>query len=222
MTRRVPLYLVILVFLAFSQAWGHADRATEGGAAAAAPGAREALLRALDALTVTVELPRSSPYVEEIPKGDAGAKAAGGVVRLVVPVASEKWADLPLAEVGGEPITLDELWRTLRPAPEAGGERDDLVGAAARAREPMKLLERLIDIRLVVREAHEIGLHELPEVREYVEAFGRRTLREHLAEHRLRSVEADEAVVERLYREATREWRLRGVVFPEEADARAF
>lgn len=222
MKRRVPLYLVTLVFLAFSQAWGYGDLAGGEGAAGEAPGAREAVLKALEALTVTVELPGSAPYLKVIPSGDPVAKSSGDVVQLVVPVTSEKWADLPVADVGGEPITLDEFWRALRPGDEVVAEEDDVRAAAARAEEPMKLLHRLVDIRLVVREAEEMGLHELPEVRKFVDAFARRSLREQALQHYIRGVQADEGEIDRLYREATREWRIRGAVFAEEADARAF
>jgi parvulin-like peptidyl-prolyl isomerase len=221
MRLRILLYFAAMMLVTLSLAWGHAEWARGEAGDKDAPGAREALSRALESLTVTVELPRSSPRLEGLPKAGIEAASAAAVVRLTVPVSSDRFANLPVAEAGEEPITLGALWRALRPAEDGEGE-ETAAAAAARAREPMKVLDRLVTTRLIVGEAREIGLDRLPDVRNLVEVFTRRTLRENLLQRHIREIDADPAEVEKLYREAVREWRIKALIFKEEQDAEVF
>jgi hypothetical protein len=171
-----------------------------------------------DNLTVTIELPRSSPRLQVLTQPEIDSATVAGVVRLRVPVASGRLAGLPLAEVDGDTVTVSDFRRALLPA----GEEEAEEPSPPRMKNPMELLERLVNIRLVAREAREIGLDEIPEIRNLVDVFSRRTLREHLILRRTKGVEADEAEVEKLYKEAILEWRIKAILFKEEKDAAAF
>jgi parvulin-like peptidyl-prolyl isomerase len=167
---------------------------------------------------VTIELPLSSPHLHLLSQSEIEAASVGGVARIRVPLDSEQLEGLPLAEVDEQPVTLGELRRALMPAVAEGGEAPSSPGKA----NPEEVLARLVGIRLIVREAREIGLDELPEVRNLVDVYSRRTLRELLILRRVKGVEADEAEVEKLYREAVREWRISALIFKESKDAEAF
>ena len=65
-----------------------------------------------------------------------------------------------------------------------------------------------------------MGLPELPEVRNMVDSYASTALREQLMERRVAKVEAPEKEVERLYKDATREWKLFSVMFEKEDDAK--
>jgi parvulin-like peptidyl-prolyl isomerase len=134
------------------------------------------------------------------------------------PVARAQDVDPPAqdiaAEVNGEPITLQELEAAIKEASQAG----DPTSAQSR----QQVLERLINIRLILQEAREIGLDEIPELREMVEAHGRVTLREHLLESVVQDVVIPEETLEASYRQAVQEWKLVSLLFAKEEDAKSF
>lgn len=125
--------------------------------------------------------------------------------------------DLPVAKAGGEVVTVDDLAQALTLAHEGAEE-----GAAGKKNDATVILQRLVDVRLVVEEARAMGIGELPELRREIAAFETRTEREHLQQKALRGVKADPLATERAYHLATKEWKLRSVLFQKEADARTF
>jgi parvulin-like peptidyl-prolyl isomerase len=110
-----------------------------------------------------------------------------------------------VATVAGEPITLDELNRDLASA--SGGRKSEVLG-------------RLINVSLVVQEGKRIGLDELPEIRNMVDAFSKVTLREELLERRVKDIKVDEKEVEKLYRESIKEWKITSLLFEKEEAAK--
>jgi len=121
-----------------------------------------------------------------------------------------------VALVNGEAITLDELNRALAsrsgPTEKAG---------KASPKETREVLTRLVDVRLAVQEGRRMGLPDLPEVRNMVESFAATALREELMARQVAGVKVpDKNEVERLYRDATREWKLFSVMFAKEEDAK--
>jgi parvulin-like peptidyl-prolyl isomerase len=110
-----------------------------------------------------------------------------------------------VATVNDEPITLDELNRDL---PFAQGTSKS------------ELLKRLINISLIVQEARRIGLDELPEIKNMVDAFSKLTLREELMERRVKGIKVDEKEIEKLYKELIKEWKISSLLFEKEENAK--
>jgi hypothetical protein len=110
-----------------------------------------------------------------------------------------------VATVTGEPITLDEFNRDL---------------ALAQGASKSEVLRRLINVSLVVQEAKRIGLDELPEISNKVDAFSKVTLREELMYRQVKDIKFDEKEVEELYRDSIKEWKMSSVMFGKEDDAK--
>ncbi|MFH1020104.1 MAG: peptidyl-prolyl cis-trans isomerase [Pseudomonadota bacterium] len=180
----------------------------------------------VDDLLVTLDIPKNSPFLagqdlSEVTAGKAAGKkgaAKKGAVRLQVPVVAEKFASLPMAVVDNNPLTLGAFRKALQPEL---GENGEIVASVAK-QNPASLLNRLVDSRVMVREAREIGFDTLPEVAQMVKVFRRQNLRSYLAKQQLAGIKADPAEVERLYVEAARESRIKAMLFNDEADAQAF
>ena len=137
--------------------------------------------------------------------------------------ASPAAADLPLiggkpalARVNGEALTLEEFERVL--AGIHGGAADNTVRAMSN---PSQLLDRLINAKLVLQEARNIGLDELPEVKSAQKAFEEDTLRAMLYGFHVRNIRTpDKKEVEKRYREAVKEIKVTSVLFGKEEDAK--
>jgi peptidyl-prolyl cis-trans isomerase C len=124
-----------------------------------------------------------------------------------------------VAKVNDEPITLEEVFTALETVHE---EMADPGGAVAR-KDPSEIVERLINVRLVVQEARVIGLDEREEFLNSQREYRLLVLRNLLFAETLRKIAVpDEKRVDRRYREAIEEVRVRSLLIPEEADALAF
>jgi parvulin-like peptidyl-prolyl isomerase len=110
-----------------------------------------------------------------------------------------------VATVNGEPITLDEFNRELTHA--QGAKKSEL-------------LRRLINITLIVQESDRIGLNELPEIKNMIDAFSKVTLREELMERQVKDIKVDEKEVEKLYKEFIKEWKISSLLFEKEDAAK--
>jgi parvulin-like peptidyl-prolyl isomerase len=117
-----------------------------------------------------------------------------------------------LAMVNGEPITLEEFDRSL--AEIHGGMADNAIQSRTN---PSQLLDRLINAKLVLQEARNIGLEELPEVRNAEKTFGEDTLRGMLYGYHVRNIKKpDRKEVEKRYREAVKEVKIQSLLFDRE------
>jgi parvulin-like peptidyl-prolyl isomerase len=124
-----------------------------------------------------------------------------------------------VATVNGEPVTLAEMEARLGSMHQ--GVQD--ASAAPSHPDPMAVLERIIDARLVVQEAKSIGLDRQPEVIDRLASTRLALLKSGVARNAVRTVTApDPADVEKAYRDRVREQSLGMVVFRTEDDARAF
>jgi parvulin-like peptidyl-prolyl isomerase len=128
----------------------------------------------------------------------------------------------PVARVATETVLLRELADALEqghlsrqrgPAP-APGHRPEM--------DFTPILDRLVDTRLVVLEAREMQLDRDPEFVARLQEHRASRLRTMLQETVSKDVKPDRAEVERLYREAVRQWELSSVLFEKEDDAKAF
>jgi parvulin-like peptidyl-prolyl isomerase len=122
-----------------------------------------------------------------------------------------------VASVNGEPITLDELTREI-----AGVKKESTPAAKVDRQAELGVLQRLINTRLVVQEARNIGLDKLAENKMMVDAFAREALREELAEKVMAGAKVDEKEVDKLYKDAVREWKVSAVLCDKEDDANRF
>ncbi len=122
------------------------------------------------------------------------------LVTVKVPVASSVGADIPLAIVNNEKITLEDLRNTVAEAHQAQ-EKDGLDEVTQSPKIDFGvLLKRLISVQLIVQEAGTIGLDEVPEIKAGIDTFSKVTLRSLLREELWKDITANEEEVERLYR----------------------
>ena len=121
-----------------------------------------------------------------------------------------------VASVNGEPITLEEFNQEIASINKAAPP-----GARMERRAELAVLRRIINTRLIIQEARNIGLDKLPEVRMMVDSFSQESLREELAQRILADIRVDEKEVERIYRESTQEWKISAVLFGREEDAKS-
>lgn len=180
-----------------------------------------ALLAAVSLLFVPWPTSGQEPIPLPDDPGAAGKESAGVPgdprISLRVPLYSPAFEKVPVAEVNGNPIPLQEFGFVL--ASFHAGKTDPREGARI---DYGQVLERLINVKLVGQEAEKIGLDELPEVKAQVDAFSTATRRQLLIQNALResNVRPREEEIEKIYRENVREYRIRSVLFGKEEDAR--
>ena len=122
-----------------------------------------------------------------------------------------------VATVNDEPITLEEFNRAIaashaaRPGAKTAGRIDY-----------SKIIDRMINTRLIVLEARNIGLDALPEIRKMVADFSRETLIKLLLEGYVKDIKPGQDEVEKIYQEMVKEWQISSVRFKTEKLARNF
>jgi hypothetical protein len=144
----------------------------------------------------------------------AAVPAADGLLKA--PLFGVEATTCPAAEVEGGVVTLGELASAIASSHESRAE-----GPTGRT-DATAIVNRLIDARLVVLEAQAMGIDELPEVQAQVAAARAAAARDVLKLEVLAQVKADPKEVERLYRDAVREWQIKSVLFAKESEAKAF
>ena len=122
-----------------------------------------------------------------------------------------------VATVNEEPITLEEFNRAI-----AASHASRLAEEKAGRIDYSKIIDRLINTRLIVLEARNIGLDELPEVKKLVADYSDETLMGILLASQVRGVKADEDEVEKTYQEMVQEWQLSSVRFAKKDAAQKF
>jgi len=122
-----------------------------------------------------------------------------------------------VATVNDEPITLEEFNRAIaashaaRPGAKTAGRIDY-----------SKIINRIINTRLIVLEARNIGLDELTEIRKMVADSSRETLIKLLLEGYVKDIKPGQDEVEKIYQELVKEWQISSVRFKTEKLARNF
>jgi parvulin-like peptidyl-prolyl isomerase len=122
-----------------------------------------------------------------------------------------------VAIVNDEPITLEEFNRVVASSHTAMSEKKKAGKISYSA-----IMRRLINIRLILLEAKNMGLDELPEIKNLVDSYSRDMLMKLLMTRYLKDLKADKEEVESLYKEAVREWKLKSVFFEKEDGAKKF
>jgi PPIC-type PPIASE domain len=134
-----------------------------------------------------------------------------------VPLFSEEYGSVPVAVVGDDDaITVREFAEILA---EAHSDRESTSGKKL---DFAPLLDRLVDVRLIVREARAMGMDELPQVQKALADYRSSTLRDTVRHRAMRTAKGDPKAVERLYRERVRQWKIQSVLFHREEEAKAF
>jgi hypothetical protein len=123
----------------------------------------------------------------------------------------------PVALVDDEPITKYDLSVALAQKEEqASGHPGES------EKEYLPTLNRLINSKLIVQEAKNIGLNETPEVQSQIKGFKRRQMQTALMGRHLQGLEPDPAEVKKMYHEISREVKLQNLIFSEGAGANWF
>jgi len=135
---------------------------------------------------------------------------------LSVPLFSDRFSTVPLALVNGEPISLRDFLGALGMAHEGQKEAKKLI---AKADYPL-LLDRLINVKLMVQDARTMGMADLPEIQDEMKTFSKSALTELLLDDVTKDVKAPEDAVQKLYKEMVREWKIKSVMFAKEDDAK--
>jgi hypothetical protein len=135
---------------------------------------------------------------------------------LQAPLFSPDSATLPVARVDDEEITLQQLTEALSEAHEVGHAGE------TRQHDFKPVLDRLVDMKLCVREARDMGLEEVPEVKQALKEEETSQLLVRVRAAAVKDVKASPAQVDRIYRAAVREYQLKSLLFGKEADAKAF
>lgn len=118
-----------------------------------------------------------------------------------------------VATVNNELITLEDFNRAIESS-HASRSRGNKAGRI----DYSGILNRLINTRLIVLEARNMGLDQLPEIKSMVDQYSRRSLREILLEQHVKDVKADDDEVESIYQEAVKEWKIKSILFQKEED----
>lgn len=121
-----------------------------------------------------------------------------------------------VATVGETQITLTEFKRAL-----ATSHTSAMVAPERKmqdAQQPGKIdysdiTKRLVDIRLIVTEAKNMGLDQQPDLREAIELYSRETLIKLLLEQHVKDIEVTDDQIEPVYRDLVREWQIRSALF---------
>ena len=120
-----------------------------------------------------------------------------------------------VATVNGEPITLVEFNRALATMHTEMHEGDE-----AGKINYSKIMDRLINLRLILQEARNIGIDELPETQNAVDIYSQNILRGLLVKGHVKDIKADEEEVDKLYKETVKEWKIKSLMFNKEEDAK--
>ena len=122
-----------------------------------------------------------------------------------------------VAKVNDEPITWEEFNRAIA-ASHATRTEEKKAGRVNYA----DIMKRLINTRLIVLEGRNMGLDELPEIKNMVRKYSQETLMELLLEQHVKDIKADAGEVEKVYKEIVKEWKITSVRFEKEDAAKKF
>jgi peptidyl-prolyl cis-trans isomerase C len=136
-------------------------------------------------------------------------------VAMEIPFDSPLFSNTPVAVVNGEPITFSDLRK------ERELQDSRMQGASTGRMSASDLLERIITKRLIKAEAENIGLDELPGMKENVKAFSKEHLRDMLLKRHLEelNLHADEGEVEKAYEGEMKEVKLKSIMLEKKEDA---
>ena len=146
---------------------------------------------------------------------------------LVAPLAlAEESGALPvvdgvqvLASVNGEAVSAADLRFRIGAMHQGMGTAEGMLQKP----DTSGLLERVINARLIVQEAYQIGLNEIPNVASTLDIGRKELIKRFLIDERVKNIhEGYPDVAARLYRDAMLELKIRSALFQSREDATAF
>ncbi|HSB35180.1 MAG TPA: peptidyl-prolyl cis-trans isomerase [Nitrospirota bacterium] len=146
------------------------------------------------------------------------APSEGPQVVVRAPIFSPLFDRIPLAVVNDDPVTMGDLTNALA---ESHEERDPARNLSGGKIDFAKILDRLINVRLVVQEAVRIGFDEQPEFKASVDDFSTQSLAKLLMREATKDIKADPVEVEKRYKDSVVEWKIKSVFFEKEDDAKS-
>lgn len=148
----------------------------------------------------------------------AETKTTSGDVRITlrIPITSPPFSQFPIALVNDEPISIEELARAIGTA--HAGRTDDEKKAGTM--DFTKILDRLVNARLVAQEAVNIGFDEQPEYKDALETNARAALAGLLMDDLSKDVKAEPSEVQERLKSMVEEWKITSVLFEKEDDAK--
>ncbi|HEX7624003.1 MAG TPA: peptidyl-prolyl cis-trans isomerase, partial [Anaeromyxobacteraceae bacterium] len=175
---------------------------------------------------LTAAAPGEAPSASVFLKAPAAAQPSCRATRVDdqlvrVPLFSASSEECPVASVAGDIIVLRDLAQALEVEHLARSPRTP-VPAKQPTMDFTPALERLIATRLIVLEARDMRLDADPEFGRAIEDFKASRQRAMIQRIAAKDVKPDAAEVERLYRGAVREWKVKSVLFEKEDAAKAF
>jgi len=146
-------------------------------------------------------------------------RAAPGEIQLTLKVSASDplFSRFPIATVNDDVIRMDELTKALA---SSHTDKSRQAGVAGKI-DYSKILDRLINIRLIAQEAANIGLDELPEFKTEAEANALGTRADLVMKEISKDARADPLEVEKRFKERVVEWKIKSVLFEKEDDAKA-
>lgn len=121
-----------------------------------------------------------------------------------------------IATLNGDPIYLEEFNKALSSMHGHGQGSSPQKTGKIDYEAPLK---RLVDIRLVLLEAENIGLGDLPDIQDQVAAFSKQSMRTFLLDKATMDISADPETVERLYKEEVKQYGLQSLKLSTKEDA---
>lgn len=150
----------------------------------------------------------------------AGRTPEAPQITLKVPFASPLFSECPVAKIKDETITMSDLSAALASSHEKRTDRKKEEGKEAQKIDYSMILKRMVNVRLIIQEARNIGLDELPEVKEPMAEFLSESLRDFVVEESVKDIKPEEHEIEKLYRKMVKEWKIKSVMFTKEDDAK--
>lgn len=139
-------------------------------------------------------------------------------IHLKAPFFSPLFSDTPLASVGEEKITVQDLRNALMSVHEKMTKENQ----APAKQSFLETLQRLINVKLIVMEARNIELDKLPEIKDEVAKNAEMQLRQVLFMDSVKDLKPDEKALDKIYKEMIKEWKLKSIMFHKEKDAKQF
>jgi len=125
-----------------------------------------------------------------------------------------------LALVGEASITLEEFNQELAGMHRSQAESRNPAEAQRGKTNFPEVLKRLIDTKLILMEAENIGIPQLPEVQEAIDSHAKNQLMSRTANYLVKDVSPDPQEVEKTYQHLAREAKIRSLIFKNEKKAR--
>jgi parvulin-like peptidyl-prolyl isomerase len=152
----------------------------------------------------------------EKPVKKENASEAAMSVPVNAPLFSPLFANFPIASVEDDTITLRDLGLAIDIAHRQEDSADKTAGKISYR----DILDRLVTVRLIVHEARNMGLDELPEAKATIEANTQQYLRKTLLDHAAEHAKPDDKEVEKFYKIDAMEYKINSALFKKEEDAK--